>query len=116
MVGTIDLNGATAPTNVPVNPTITATFSTDVDVATATTSNVTLTESYDALSIPLTVTASGKVVTITPIASLANGALYTLAVTAGFKSIRWAGTHTNQPFIYNAGFISPGRYGGLLEF
>ena len=86
MVGTIDLNGATAPTNVPVNPTITATFSTDVDVATATTSNVTLTESYDALSIPLTVTASGKVVTITPIASLANGALYTLAVTAGLKA------------------------------
>ena len=86
MVGTIDLNGATAPSNVPVNPTITATFSTDVDVATATTSNVTLTESYDALSIPLTVTASGKVVTITPIASLANGALYTLAVTAGLKA------------------------------
>jgi hypothetical protein len=86
MVGTIDLNGATAPTNVPVNPTITATFSTDVDVATATTSNVTLTESYDALSIPLTVTASGKVVTITPIASLANGALYTLAVSAGLKA------------------------------
>ena len=86
MVGTIDLNGATAPTNVPVNPTITATFSTDVDVATATTSNVTLTESYDALSIPLTVTASGKVVTITPIASLANGALYKLAITAGLKA------------------------------
>jgi hypothetical protein len=86
MVGTIDLNGATAPTNVPVNPTITATFSTDVDVTTATTSNVTLTESYDALSIPLTVTASGKVVTITPVASLANGALYTLAVTAGLKA------------------------------
>ena len=86
MVGTIDLNGATAPSNVPVNPTITATFSTDVDVTTATTSNVTLTESYDALSIPLTVTASGKVVTITPVASLANGALYTLAVTAGLKA------------------------------
>jgi len=86
MVGTIDLNGATAPSNVPVNPTITATFSTDVDVATATTSNVTLTEDYDAVSIPLTVTASGKVVTITPIASLANGALYKLAITAGLKA------------------------------
>lgn len=86
MVGTIDLNGATAPTNVPVNPTITATFSTDVDVATATTTNVTLTEDYDAASIPLTVTASGKVVTITPVASLANGALYTLVVTAGLKA------------------------------
>jgi hypothetical protein len=86
MVGTIDLNAATAPTNVPVNPTITATFSTDVDAATATTSNVTLTEDYDAVSIPLTVTASGKVVTITPIASLANGALYKLAITAGLKA------------------------------
>ncbi|MGC1391145.1 MAG: Ig-like domain-containing protein [Bacteroidales bacterium] len=86
MVGAIDLNAASAPTNVPVNPTITATFTTAVDVTTATTSNVTLTEDYDAVSIPLTVTASGKVVTITPTASLANGALYELVITTGLKA------------------------------
>jgi hypothetical protein len=86
MVGTIDLNGATAPTNVPVSPVITATFTTDVDASTATTSNVTLTEDYDNVSIPLTVAATGKVVTITPTTSLANGALYKLAITNGLKA------------------------------
>ena len=86
MVGTIDLNAATAPTNVPVKPAITATFTTDVDATTATASNITLTEDYDAVSIPLTISVSGKVVTITPTANLANGALYKLAITTGLKA------------------------------
>ena len=86
MVGTIDLNAATAPTNVPVKPAITATFTTDVDMASATASNITLTEDYDAVSIPLTISASGKVVTITPTTNLANGAIYKLAITTGLKA------------------------------
>lgn len=86
VVGTIDLNGATAPTNVPVNPSIVATFTTDVDAASATPSNITLTEDYDNLSIPLTIAVTGKVVTITPSASLANGALYKLAITGSLKA------------------------------
>ena len=86
MVGTIDLNAAAAPTNVPVMPTITATFTTEVNATTAIASNITLTEDYDDASIPLTIAAVGKVVTITPTANLANGALYTLAVTAGLKA------------------------------
>ena len=86
MAGTIDLNAAAAPTNVPVMPTITATFTTEVNATTAIASNITLTEDYDAASIPLTIAAAGKVVTITPTANLANGALYTLAVTAGLKA------------------------------
>jgi hypothetical protein len=86
MVGDIDLNAASAPTNVPVNPTITATFSTDVDPATATTSNITLTEDYDNVSIPLTVSVSGAVVTIIPTANLANGAVYVLEITTGLKA------------------------------
>jgi Bacterial Ig-like domain len=85
-VGTIDLNAATAPTNVPVMPAITATFTTEVDAATAIASNITLTEDYDAVVIPLTIKVAGKVVTITPTANLANGALYKLAVTAGLKA------------------------------
>ncbi|MDP4223161.1 MAG: LamG-like jellyroll fold domain-containing protein [Bacteroidota bacterium] len=86
MAGSIDLNAAAAPTNVPVNPVITATFNTDVDATTAIATNVTLTEDYDNVSIALTITASGKVVTITPNANLANGALYKLAITAGLKA------------------------------
>jgi hypothetical protein len=111
MVGTIDLNTATAPTNVPVNPTITATFSTDVDAATATTSNVTLTEDYDAVSIPLTVSATGKVVTITPVANLANGALYKLAITAGLKaSDGQAVTAINRSFTTLGSFLPAGVF------
>jgi hypothetical protein len=86
MAGTIDLNAAIAPTNVPVKPTITATFTTEVDVATAIASNITLTQNYDATSIPLTITAVGKIVTITPTANLANGAVYQLAFTVGLKA------------------------------
>ena len=86
MVGTIDLNAAIAPTNVPVMPTITATFTTPVDASTATAGNITLTEDYDAVSIPLSIAAAGKVVTITPTGNLANGALYKLAITAGLKA------------------------------
>lgn len=86
MAGSIDLNAAAAPTNVPVNPVITATFTTDVDATTATASNITLTEDYDNANIALTISASGKVVTITPTANLANGALYKLAITAGLKA------------------------------
>jgi hypothetical protein len=86
MVDDIDLNAATAPTNVPVDPVITATFNTTVDAATATSSNITLTEDYDNVSIPLTIVTSGNEVTITPDDNLANGAVYKLAITNGLKS------------------------------
>jgi len=86
MIGPIDLNGATAPTNVPTNPVITATFTTDVDPATATASNITLTEDYDTKIMPSTITVSGKVVTITPTPYLANGALYKLDFKSGLKA------------------------------
>jgi hypothetical protein len=86
MVGTIDLNAANAPTNVPVMPTITATFTTAVDATTATASNITLMEDYNSASVPLTISVAAKVVTITPNANLDNGALYNLAITAGLKA------------------------------
>jgi hypothetical protein len=86
MAGSIDLNAAVAPTNVPVMPTITATFTTDVDATTAIAANITLTEDYDAVAIPLTITTAGKVVTIMPTANLGNGTLYKLAVTQGLKA------------------------------
>lgn len=109
MVGTIDLNGATAPTNVPVNPAITATFTTDVDATTATTSNITLTEDYDNVSIPLTITTAGKVVTITPTSNLANGALYKLDITAGLKATNGESlTALNRSFTTIGTFLPAG--------
>src|SRR5665647_2669009 len=49
MAGAIDLNGATSPSNVPVNPTIVATFNVEVDPLTATTANITMVQDYDCL-------------------------------------------------------------------
>lgn len=105
MAGSIDLNAATAPTNVPVLPTITATFSTDVDAATATSANITLTEDYDNASIPLTITVAGKVVTIVPGVNLANGALYKLAFTANLKA-----TNGQALVVINRSFTTLGAF------
>jgi hypothetical protein len=109
MVGTIDLNAANAPTNVPVLPTITATFTTDVEATTATASNITLTEDYDNASIALTISVSGKVVTIVPNAALANGALYKLAITSGLKATSGeAITALNRSFTTLGSFLPAG--------
>ncbi len=86
LAGTIDLNAATAPTDVPVNPTIVATFSTDVDPATATSANITLTQDYDDADIALNIVASGETITITPIDDLGTGTLYELNFGAGLLS------------------------------
>ena len=84
--GSIDLNGATSPTNVPVDPVITVTFTTDVDPATVNNTNIKLVRDYDATEIPITVAASGSSVTIQPDDNLATGALYKLDLTAGLES------------------------------
>jgi hypothetical protein len=111
MAGTIDLNAAIAPTNVPVMPAITATFTTDVNAASATADVITLTEDYDAVSIPLTFSVSGKVVTITPTKNLANGALYKLAVTAGLKATNGQSlTAINRSFTTLGSFLPAGVF------
>jgi len=86
VAGTIDLNGATSPTNVPVNPTITATFNVPVDPATATAANITMVQDYDAASITIDIMIADKVITITPTADLGTGTLYQLNFSAGLKS------------------------------
>jgi len=84
--GSIDMNGATAPNNIPVNPTITATFSTNVDGATATPANITLLRDYDNTTIATTITVSGGVITIVPVDNMASGALHKLTFNTGLKS------------------------------
>jgi len=84
--GNIDLNGATSPNNVPVNPVITATFNTNVDPATATSSTITLVQNYDGANIELNISVNGKTVTISPKSDLGHGALYQLTITEGLKS------------------------------
>lgn len=84
--GAIDLNGATSPNNVPVNPVIVATFNTEVDPATVTVGNVSLIQDYDDAVMEVTVTADGKTITITPVNNLSGGALFQLTLKAGLKS------------------------------
>lgn len=106
-VGTIDLNGATAATNVPVNPTIVAIFFTTVNEATATTANITLTREYDQTPVPITVTASLSTVTIAPTEGLASGALYKLVIGSGVKSTDGQTLTTIERTFTTAGTFAP---------
>lgn len=105
--GDIDMNGATAPNNVPSDPVIVATFSSDVDAATATASNVTITRDYDDANIPLTVVASGKTITITPSENLASGALHTLTINTGVKSTGGTSISKVERTFTTEGFFAP---------
>ncbi|MBE0662722.1 MAG: Ig-like domain-containing protein [Bacteroidales bacterium] len=86
VAGTIDLNAAVAPTTVPLEPTIVATFSTEIDPATAIPANITLTQNYDNTDIELTITVAGKSITVVPKTVLGSGTLYDLKFKAGLKS------------------------------
>lgn len=86
VAGDIDLNGATAPNNVVAEPTITATFSTDVDATSATTANITLMRDYDDATIGINISVSGATITITPTERLASGALHKLTLGAGLTA------------------------------
>ena len=111
MAGTIDLNGATPPTNVAPDAVITVTFSANVASSTATTSNVTLTRNYDNGNVDIAVTSSGKTVTITPSAPLDAGNGYTLALDAGLKSTDGvAFIPVTRTFTVIGAFAPPGAF------
>lgn len=107
MAGTIDLNGATSPNNVPVNPTIVATFNVEVDPATANATNITMVQDYDDASIALTITVSGKSITIVPQANLGTGTLYQLSFGAGLKSVDALAITPLQRTFTTEGFFAP---------
>jgi hypothetical protein len=78
-----DLNAATSADNVPVSPVIRVTFSGDVDPATATAANATLTSGGG--TVPVTVAASGNTMTITPQEELNRGTDYTLTLSGNIR-------------------------------
>ena len=109
VAGDIDLNGSTAPNNVPVSPTITLTFSTDLKASTVTESTVTMVQDYDDAMIQLTITVSGKTITITPETALGNGTLYQLNLMAGILSAEdQALTAFNRTFTTTGTFVPSG--------
>ncbi len=87
LAGTLDLNGAVSPNNVPVDPTITIEFTTRINPTTATAANVRIIQDYDDTSIPLTLAVDGNTLTITPNMDLSGGALYKLEIGAGLLSV-----------------------------
>ncbi len=86
VAGEIDLNAAISAAGVPTKPTITATFNTNIDPATATAANITLIQNYDDTNIELEITVSGKVITITPATVLGTGTMFDLRLHSGLKS------------------------------
>jgi hypothetical protein len=85
--GNIDMNGGTPASNVPSLPTITASFSNDVNGATATSNNITLVRAYDTVSVDITISVSAGIVTIVPKSDLGNGTLYLLTFLPGLMSV-----------------------------
>jgi hypothetical protein len=108
--GSYDLNGATAPIGVAVSPSLVATFSTDVDAATATSANITLTQDYDDANMEINISVAGKVVTITTSENLSNGALYQLSIDAGLQSSEGlANTAFTRSFTTEGSFVPSGQ-------
>lgn len=105
--GEVDLNGATAPGDVPTDASIVVTFGTEVDPATATEANVKLIRDYDAVEVPVTVSTSGKTLTIAPEATLGTGTLYAVELTSGLKATNGSAfTATSRSFT-TAGTFAP---------
>ncbi len=99
LAGEVDLNAATSATSVPINPTIVATFSTDIDAATATAANVKLTQDYDDTEMELSISVSGNTISITPVEELGTGMLYQLLFSGAIQSTEgMALTEINRNF------------------
>ena len=85
VAGSIDLNGLYSSSIVPANPTIVATFPADIDPATVTADNIKLIRDYDTVNVALTLTPSGKTITIVPGENLASGAMHKIVFGTGLK-------------------------------
>lgn len=107
MGGSKDLNGAASATQVPVDAALTATFNTDVDASTATSSNITLKRTFDNGMVDLDIKVSGKTVTITPVDGLSGGVQYIMNVTTGLKSASGVAISALERSFTTAGTFAP---------
>lgn len=102
-----DLNGATTPSDVPTDASIVATFSTDVDPATATDANITLVRDYDGAAVPKTITTTGNVVTVKPTTALNAGSLFKLSMSPAVLSTKGKALPQTDRTFTTAGFFEP---------
>jgi hypothetical protein len=107
MAGSKDLNGATAATEVPVDADLTATFNTDVDASTATSSNIMLKRTFDNATVDLDIDVSGKTITITPTDGMSGGVKYVLSIGAGLKSTSGVAFTAAERSFTTAGTFAP---------
>ena len=102
--GAIDLNGAASATGVPVDATITAVFSTEVDETSV--DAITLTREFDGADYPAEITVAGNTVTIDPDDNFSTGTLFILDFGAGLTSA--GGKTLTEPIERN--FTSQGTF------
>ncbi len=74
--GDADLNGATAPTGVSPDATISVAFSTNIDQSSVTDQTVVMKRDYDDSVVAITTSVSGNTLTITPTETLGSGTKY----------------------------------------
>ena len=78
--GSVDMNLAAPATTVPINPTITADFSVNVNAVSVTAVTVIMIGQYGNKTIDLTLSATGSTITIVPTTVLGTGSVYTLTL------------------------------------
>ncbi len=110
--GTIDMNGQTAPTNIPTNPTIVATFSVDVSASSVTANTVTLMNTLDNSVVALTLTPSGAKITIVPTSPLGTGTPYQLK----FNGIKSTDDQSITNLTRNFTTVGPYAPGGAIAY
>ena len=81
---TADLNAATSAIDVPINATITAEFSRDIDQATVNATSIKLSTADSELTFMVVV--DGSSVIITPDEALIRGTIHTIAISADVKA------------------------------
>lgn len=106
LAGSVDLNGVTSPSNVPVGETITAIFSTEIDPATANAS-ISLLRDYDNQTIATTITVNGKTVSIKPNDNLITGAQHKLSLASGLSSTKGKKLAQTDRTFTTEGFFAP---------
>jgi hypothetical protein len=108
-VSGLDLNGAVSPDDVPSDATISITFNSDIKVETATASNITLVQDYNDENIELSIAVDGPLLTVSPVTTLGNGALYRFQISAGLLNTDDQPlTQTSRTFTTAGTFSPPG--------
>ena len=102
---TINLNVDTIVTGINPAATLVATFSTDVDAATANNTNISLSRSYDGATAEFIITTSGNTITIDPLHQLGYATSYHLQFTNAL-----AGTNGTACLLTDRYFTTSGSF------